>query len=375
MTTPKITLKVVAILATFTTALSLAGCTNPEPDVVVSVIQDATTCDLSQTEFGAGIATFAIENVGETTAEFYILKADAEGIVAEVENIGAGLTRELTAELAEGTYIYSCEQMDGGTPIRGELTVTAAKVAATVSPEAQAAIDAYKAFVEDEAATLLAGTTAFAAAVKAKDVATAKALYAPTRVAWERIEPVAESFGDLDPKMDAREGDLDPGVAWTGWHALEKQLWVTGLQADAPALADQLVADTAELVDRIATIELTLSQVSNGAKELLDEVATGKVTGEEERYSHTDLWDFDANVYGALKAVEVSRTILEAKDSRLLEELDATFEALNSELAKHKVGEGFKLYTELSPAEVKALATLVEACSEPLSKMTAALVK
>ena len=217
-------------------------------------------------------------------------------------------------------------------------------------------VDAYKAFVEDEAATLLAGTTAFADAVKSKEVSTAKALYAPTRVAWERIEPVAESFGDLDPKMDAREGDLDPGAAWTGWHALEKQLWVTGLQADAPALADQLVADTAELVDRIATIELTLSQVSNGAKELLDEVATGKVTGEEERYSHTDLWDFDANVYGALKAVEVSRTILEAKDSQLLEELDATFEALNSELAKHKVGEGFKLYTELSPAEVKALA-------------------
>lgn len=375
MTTPKITLKVVAILATFTTALSLAGCTNPEPDVVVSVKQDATTCDLSQTEFGAGIATFAIENVGETTAEFYILKADAEGIVAEVENIGAGLTRELTAELAEGTYIYSCEQMDGGTPIRGELTVTAAATESTVSPEAKAAIDAYKVFVQSEAATLLTGTKLFANAVKEKDVATAKALYAPTRVAWERIEPVAESFGDLDPKMDAREGDLDPGVAWTGWHALEKQLWVTGLQADAPALADQLVADTAELVERIATIELTLSQVSNGAKELLDEVATGKVTGEEERYSHTDLWDFDANVYGALKAVEVSRTILEAKDSQLLEELDATFEALNSELAKHKVGEGFKLYTELSPAEVKALATLVEACSEPLSKMTAALVK
>lgn len=375
MTTPKITLKMVVILATFATAMSLTGCTNPEPDVVVAVKQDAITCELSQTNFAAGIATFAIQNIGETTAEFYILKADGEGVVAEVENIGAGLTRELTAELAEGTYIYSCEQMDGGKPIRGDLTVTATKAEATVSPEAQVAIDAYKAFVEVEAAKLLAETTDFANAVKAKDIAAAKKLYAPTRVAWERIEPVAESFGDLDPKMDAREGDLDPGVAWTGWHALEKQLWVTGLQADAPALADQLVADTKDLAERISTIELTLSQVSNGAKELMDEVATGKVTGEEERYSHTDLWDFDANVFGAMKAVEVSRDILAAKDSDLLAELDATFEALNLELAKHKVGDGFKLYTELSAAEVKALAILVEATSEPLSKMTAALVK
>ena len=375
MTIKNITSKVVAICAALTVAISLTGCTNPEPDVVIAVKQDAQTCELTQTEFAAGIATFAIENVGDSTAEFYLLKADGEGIVAEVENIGAGLTRELTAELAEGTYIYSCEQMDGGQPIRGDLTVTAATTVATVSPEAQAAIDSYKIFVEAEAAKLLVGTTEFAAAIKATDVAKAKALYAPTRVAWERIEPVAESFGDLDPKMDARDGDLDPGVAWTGWHALEKQLWVTGLQADAPALADQLVADTQDLVTRIASIELTLSQISNGAKELLDEVATGKVTGEEERYSHTDLWDFDANVYGALKVVEVSRAILADKDSALLEELDLAFTALNTELAKHSVGEGFKLYTELSAAEVKALATLVEACSEPLSKMTAALVK
>jgi iron uptake system component EfeO len=375
MTIRNITSKVVAICATLTVAISLSGCTNPEPDVVISVKQDAQTCELTQTEFAAGVATFAIENVGDSTAEFYILKADGEGVVAEVENIGAGLTRELTAELAEGTYIYSCEQMDGGTPIRGSLTVTAAESVPTVSPEAQAAIEAYKLYVNDEAAMLLAGTNEFAAAIKATDVAKAKSLYAPTRVAWERIEPVAESFGDLDPRMDAREGDLDPGIAWTGWHALEKQLWVTGLQADAPTLAEQLVADTKDLVTRIASINLTLSQISNGAKELLDEVATGKVTGEEERYSHTDLWDFDANVYGALKAVEVSRNILAAKDAALLSELDSAFAALNTELSKHKVGEGFKLYTELTQAEVKTLATLVETCSEPLSKMTAALVK
>ena len=265
--------------------------------------------------------------------------------------------------------------MDGGEPIRGELTVTAAKLSAQTSPEIDAAIAAYKAFVSSEAQTLLAGTKAFAAAVVVKNVDEAKALYAPTRTAWERIEPVAETFGDLDPKMDAREGDLDPSTPWTGWHALEKQLWITGLDATSVDLANQLVADTEDLVTRIATVELTLSQISNGAKELMDEVATGKVTGEEERYSRTDLWDFEANVTGALKVVEVTRSLLEGKDPELLAELDAAFTALNAELNTHVVGSGFKFYNQLSESEIKQLATLVEATSEPLSHLTAALVK
>jgi iron uptake system component EfeO len=367
--------KVIFAAAAAGLSLSISACAPLEADAKISVVQDATTCELSQTEFAAGVVTFVIENVGDKTSEFYILKSDGEGIVSEIENIGVGLTRELTVELGEGEYIYSCEQMDATDEIQGKLTVTAASADASLSPEAGAAIVAYKAFVVEQSSQLLAETKKFAEAVANKDVQLAKKLYAPTRVFWERIEPVAESFGDLDPKMDAREGDLDPGVAWTGWHYLEKQLWVTGLSDDSKTVAEQLVADTEDLVTRVASIELTLSQVSNGAKELLDEVATGKVTGEEERYSHTDLWDFDANVAGAEMALEVSRYILKTKDAALLDDLDSRFAELNAELGKHRIGEGFKLYTDLSAAEVKSLATLVEALSEPLSRMTAALVK
>ena len=360
-----------AVLST----LSLSACSTLEADVRISVKQDAASCELSQTTFAAGVATFVIENIGDTTAEFYILKSNDDGIVTEVENIGAGISRELTVELAEGKYLYSCEQMDGGQPIRGELVVTASAGATEIDATTEKAIADYTSFVRGQAKTLLNETYNFVSAIKSGNVAEAKNLYAATRVYWERIEPVAESFGDLDPKMDAREGDLDPGVAWTGWHNLEKQLWVTGLQADAATIADQLLSDTEDLVARIDTIELTISQIGNGAKELLDEVATGKVTGEEERYSHTDLWDFDANVYGAQQAVEVSRTLLAEKDADLLAELDARFTELNAELATHKAGAGFKLYTQLTAGEVKQLAALVEAVSEPLSKLTAALVK
>ena len=59
---------------------------------------------------------------------------------------------------------------------------------------------------------------------------------------------MAESFGDIDPKIDGREDDeRDPGVQFTGYHRLEKDLWVDGLQPDSPAIADQLMADINDL--------------------------------------------------------------------------------------------------------------------------------
>lgn len=366
---------IIAAAAVFSLATGLSACAPIDVAASVAVALKPSSCELSQTSIPAGVTTFSIQNSRDSTGEFYIFKADGQSIAAEVENIGVGLSRNLTAELAAGTYIYACLQTDGEAGMRGNLLVTAGNSQTTVSAEAKLAINTYKAYVNQQAALLLQQTQLFADAVNAKNVGLAKSRYAPARTAWERIEPVAESFGDLDPKLDAREGDLDPATAWTGWHALEKQLWVTGLEASSGALAKQLVADTEELIARIATLELSLSQISNGAKELMDEVATGKVTGEEERYSRTDLWDFNANLAGAIKVVEVTSPILTARNPELLAQINAAFAKLNLELQKHSVGNGFKFYDQLSAAEVKTLAALVEATSEPLSHLTAALVK
>ena len=65
--------------------------------------------------------------------------------------------------------------------------------------------------------------------MKAGDIEAAKKAYANSRIGWERTEPVAESFGDIDPKVDLREDGLEEGQDlekdWTGWHRLEKALW------------------------------------------------------------------------------------------------------------------------------------------------------
>ena len=236
----------------------------------------------------------------------------------------------------------------------------------------------YSAFVLDQTEQLASGTKAFAAAYAAGDTATARGLYAATRMHWERIEPVAESFGDLDPKLDAREADLEPGQAWTGWHRAEKDLFPPAgytplAPAERAAVATQLVEDTEDLAQRTRTVELSADQLGNGAKELLDEVATGKVTGEEEIWSHTDLWDFQANVDGAQKIVNLLRPQLQKENGELLVKVDANFKKVDTILAKYRTKDGFETYDKLTDADRNALKGPITALAEDLSLLRGVL--
>ena len=198
---------------------------------------------------------------------------------------------------------------------------------------------------------------------------------------WERIEPVAESFGDLDPRMDAREADLEEGQKWTGWHRIEKDLWpprpapatsaYTALtKAERATYADRLLADTETLHGRIGKLTFTVDQIGNGAKSLLDEVATGKVTGEEEIWSHTDLYDFQANIDGARVAFEGLRPVLKAKDPALESQIEQRFAALRDAARPSTASAPTASSPTRSstPRQVKQLSDAVNALSEPLSR-------
>src|SRR5262249_53465699 len=199
--------------------------------------------------------------------------------------------------------------------------------------------------------------------------------YPVARGYYETVEPVAESFGDLDPKIDAREGDVDPGTPWTGFHALEKDLWVTGNVSDDKALADQLDADVNQLSTLVKTVKLQPLEIENGAKELLDEVATSKITGEEDRYSHTDLWDFDANVAGAKAAIDALRPALTDRDPALLSDVDNAYAKVQQALAPYRVNVGWEVYTALTKADTKVLGDAVSGLAEPISRLAAAITR
>ena len=208
---------------------------------------------------------------------------------------------------------------------------------------------------------------AFVAAVKSGDIEAAKAQYPTSRVYFERIEPVAESFpNDLDPRIDLREADLEPGQKWTGFHALEKQLWVTGLQPDANALADQLVADVKELNAGVKAPDFTVdsTQIAGGAQGLLDEISTSKISGEEDIFSHTDLWDFNANLQGSQTAVASVRPILDERNPDLGKRVDQRFEEVEALLEKYREGDGFVLYDKVTEPERQELSRAIDALEQ-----------
>jgi iron uptake system component EfeO len=375
---------------------ALAACTPNEGTVdgrsaTVTVDSSADACTVSTDTAPSGTVVFEVTNTGDDVTEFYLLAEDGLRIISEVENIGPGITRTLVIGAAPGEYLTACKPGMVGEGIRARFTVTDSGAAMVLPDDAEAveaAAAAYLANVEDQTEQLLTETQAFVDAYLAGDDDAARSRYAPARVHWERIEPVAESFGDLDPRMDLREADLEAGQVWTGWHVIEKDLWpplpetnggsqyVPFTPDERERFAAQLVADTEDLSARVHAEDfvLTVDQIGNGAKSLLDEVATGKVTGEEEIWSHTDLWDFQANVDGARVAYDGLRALAEAKDPDLAATLDERFAAIQNLLDGHRQGDGFRLYTELSADEVRELAAAVDALGEPLSRLTAAVV-
>ena len=263
-----------------------------------------------------------------------------------------------------------------GDGIRADFTVTGSSAAAGSDDEDLAAATAeYERYVATQADTFLEETTEFVGLVKAGKVAEAKALYPSARSSWERIEPVAESFGDLDPKIDGREDVIAEGMEFTGYHRLEKDLWKTGLQKDSGAIADRLLADVTELVAKAKAVRLNPLQLANGSKALLDEIATGKITGEEERYSHTDLWDFEANFEGSQEAIQALRPYLQAADPELVTTIDARGRALGDLLETHRDGEGFVPYTALTPEDVKALTEALDAFAEPVATVAGVVAR
>ncbi|MEV7099059.1 iron uptake system protein EfeO [Amycolatopsis sp. NPDC051045] len=372
-----------ALLAGATALVALAACDSKSDTSgaaadggPIKVEATDTACNVSATTAGAGNVTFEITNKGTKVTEFY-LYAEGDRIMGEVENIAPGLNRRLIVEVADaGKYQTACKPGMAGNGIRADFMVTGG-VAKQNDADAQKAqaTKSYAEYIANNTAALQDETAKFADLVKTGKVDEAKAAYARTRVYYERIEPVAEKFGDLDPAIDVREADLEPNQQFTGFHRLEKDLFKTGLQPDSGQIADKLVTDVKDLVAKTKTLELSALDLANGAKGLLDEVATGKITGEEEAFSHTDLWDFQANVDGSKGAITSLRPVLQAKDAALVSTLDKEFANVQGLLDKQRAGDGFKLYTDLSQDQVKEFASAVDALSEPLSKVAEVVSK
>ena len=363
------------------TIFSLSACAEDTPsgssDKNIDVEATDSACEVSATKLDAGPLTFKVTNEGSKVTEFYVY-AEGDRIMGEVENIGPGLSRNLVVDLPKGTYEGACKPGMAGDGIRQTLTVTgeAAKKLSD-SEELKAAAKSYERYVASQAKALIEKTKEFVAAVKAGDIEKAKTLFPIARTYWERIEPVAEIFGDLDPLTDGREPDAKAeGRDFTGWHRIEKQLWVENNTKGMDKYADELLTNIEEVVAQSEEKPLTALQLAQGSKALLDEVATGKITGEEDEFSHTDLWDFKANIEGSQAAIAALRPVLEKQDPELVTLLDQRFKELDAELNQYQKDDGsWTFYDDLTKPQIKKLSDVVAALSEPITKVAAVVAE
>jgi iron uptake system component EfeO len=251
---------------------------------------------------------------------------------------------------------------------------TQAQATSSDSVGSQEATDRYRRYLVEQTGLLVDRTRAFVKALNYGNVEQAKRLYPTTRMPYEAVEPVAESFETLDPDIDAREGDV-PAASFRGFHRIEKALWSDNTTKGVRSVAAKLLADIKRLQALVYTIKLEPAQVANGANELLTEVSSSKITGEEERYSHTDLWDFEANVQGSQAAYDSVKPLLVQQDPRLAKEIDQRFAEVEEALRPYRRGDGFVLYNELSEQDKRRLAQSIDALAEPISQVAAIVAR
>jgi iron uptake system component EfeO len=375
---------IAAVLTAIAVSALAAGCGSGTKSSADGVGAKAQTLVVTLTDAGcapaklqakAGSVTFDVSNGGTSKVSELELKNTDGIILGERENIVEGIDGSFTLDLQPGRYVLSCP--NGDKEDNGVLVVTGNAAPAQVNAAAallQKATAGYRAYVVAQTAQLVAGTRRFVAALNAGDLAGAKSMFGPVRIHYEAIEPVAESFGNLDPEIDARINDVDDPAAWTGFHRIEQILWVQRTTAGTKALGAKLLTDVGTLQRRVRTLSFQPAQLANGGVELLNEVASSKITGEEDRYSHTDLSDFQGNLTGARVAFDLLRPALAKRgDAVLVRTISTRFATVQQGLDRYRRSTplGFATYDELTAADRRAFAQQIDALAEPLSTVAA----
>lgn len=399
-----------ALAAVGVSAVVLSGCvakTDASASGTLTVTSTADACTVSAATAESGTLAFDIANESGQITEFYLLAEDGVQIVGEVENIAPGTSRTLTLIAQPGEYFTICKPgMTGDGVGRASFTVTGDRIEASGADAElrEQAVDQYAAYVRAQVDELVPAVAELADAYASGDDEAARDAWIAARVFYERIEPVAEALGDLDPKIDYRELDAyAEGLDWTGFHRMEKDLWVPAedtvnsdgvtpawqdwapsTEAERADYAATLVSDVQALSDYVHGEEFTqtledqgVASLSNGAIALLDEVAHGKITGEEDWWSRTDLYDFAANIEGSKMAFTLVRDVAAstAEGEELVESIDEGYADLEAAIAAYgSLDDGFVGYDTVTEAERADLTALINALAEPLSQLTSTVL-
>ncbi|POF43932.1 multidrug DMT transporter permease [Pseudomonas laurylsulfativorans] len=345
-------------------------------EVVVTI--HPHSCEPNALTVPAGRASFRIVNRSDRAVEWEIL--DGVLVIEERENIAPGLSQVINANLLPGDYTITCGLLSNP---RGTLHVTptaASEAAASARPSMVAFVgplSEFRVYLSSQGTALIKAVTALQQAIDSGDLDQAQALYVPARAAYQRVAPAAQRLAELDNAINARadyfeQREQDPG--FVGFHRIEYALFQQRSLANLAPIAQRLLTDVTTLKQQLLAQSLPPEQLVSIMVRNLNSIADVRASsGEEERYSHSDLNGFAANLDAALKAVDLLRPLLSKSAAGLLPKIDSALNAFDAELNGLKVSDGYASYDSVNAGQRKQIADKAKALAAALDAIDPAL--
>ncbi|WP_419710375.1 iron uptake system protein EfeO [Pseudomonas sp. NFX224] len=336
------------------------------------------SCEPNALTVPAGRASFRIVNRSDRAVEWEIL--DGVLVIEERENIAPGLSQVINANLMPGDYTITCGLLSNP---RGTLHVTptaASDAAAKAKPSMVAFVgplSEFRVYLSSQSTTLIKAVTALDQAIAAGDLSQAQALYLPARAAYQRLAPAAQRLAELDNAINARadyfeKREQDPD--FSGFHRLEYALFQQRNVDGLAPVAQRLLADVTALKQQLLAQTLPPEQLVSIVVRNLNTLADVRAaSGEEERYSHSDLNGFAGNLDAARKVVELLRPLLAKSATELLSKIDSALNAFDTELNGFKVNDGYASYDSVGAEQRKQIADKAKTLADALDGIDPAL--
>ncbi len=300
---------------------------------------------------------------------------DLSHILGEQENLTPGLSGGFSLVVQPGKYIVNCP---GASNQHATFTVTGRSKAASWQTNSilTSSVSGYAIYVNQQVGDLVSATQALCSAINAGNQNRAEQLYPQARIYYERIEPVADVWGTLDTAIDGRiDNPVADPAELEGFHGIEMLLWADDTLTGATQYCTQLVSNEQQLQQLVSTASYDPLTIASGATDLINEAATSKIDGEEERYSNTDFIVFQANVGGAMEVFSLLKPYLQKTAPSLVTVIQRDDQVVENAIAQYKAtpgydNTGYLEYSTVLDPQRRQLSAKVQAFAEQLSKMS-----
>ncbi|MEA9995683.1 iron uptake system protein EfeO [Pseudomonas sp. 10B1] len=334
-------------------------------------------CEPNALSVPAGRTTFRIVNRSERAVEWEIL--DGVMVLEERENIAPGLSAVINANLKPGDYTITCGLLSNPHGTMKVIPTAASDAFAKAKPTLVAflgPLSEYRVYLSLQSSALLKAITALQAAVDAGDLSQAQAAYLPARAAYQHIAPATQRFSEVDNAVNARadyyeKREQDPDFG--GFHRIEYSLFDQHTVEGLSPVVQKLQADVTRLKQQMLAQSMQPEQLVGGVIHTLRSLADLRSNGEEERYSHSDLNGFAANLDGARKVIELMRPLLVMSHLDLLQRIDSATAALDEQLKEFSIDGVFRPYDQVSADQRQQVSAKAQTLADALAGIDPAL--